>query len=139
MSAINNRGLRLLLGCLIAPLTGGIVLLCISAFGNISEGFWALKMSAIVGYPAMLILGLPAYLIFRKLRWTGLLSYFLVGLLIGATVATVIFSPAILGNIDHWSTSPKSLAPSAAIFVLASIYGALSSSVFWLVARPDRI
>lgn len=139
MSVTGSLSARLLIGILLAPITTGLVFLCVSAFGNLSEGVWALKLSALVGYTAAIVLGLPAHLLLRKLGWTNLLSYLVIGLLIGLVVGAALFSPVFVGNIGLTPSSGKSLAPSAAIFVLAAFFGALSSLVFWIIARPDRI
>ena len=89
-----------------------------------------------VGYPAMLVLGIPSYFVLRKLGWNRVWSYLMVGLLTGAIVAAVIFTPVVMNNL---APDPNtSLAPSAAIFIVAALLGALSGTVFWALARPDR-
>jgi hypothetical protein len=138
MSATSRQGPRLLIACLIAPVTTGIVLLCISLFGNVGEGIWALKLSAMVGYPALVILGLPAYLVFRRLNWVTIWPYLIIGVIIGMIVPAVIYFPgASLSKLASPSRN-ASLEPAVAMFALAAFFGGLSSCVFWLIARPDR-
>jgi hypothetical protein len=128
----------LLLGCLAAPLTAGIVLLGISAFGKIGDGIWALKMSALAGYPAMIVLGLPAHLFLRKMKWTALGSYAVAGLLIGMLMAVAIFVPVVTSGFGLWPSSTGLSGSFVAILLLAAFFGLLSSATFWLFARPDR-
>lgn len=139
MSATNSRALKLLAGFALAPLTPGLVFLFISAIEmKLGEGVWALKLSAMVGYPAMIALGLPAHLLLEKLGWTNLWGYMFAGLLIGTVVAFVVFS--VVGNaIGSISDLEKLRAPSAAIVVLAAFFGALSGMVFWAITRPAAL
>ena len=138
MSAIGRRGLLLALAALVSPLSAGFLLLGISAFGNIGEGIWALRVSALVGYPAMFVLGLPAHLSLKRIGWTNIWGYLIAGLLVGAIVYAVLFSTAIVNNFHLAADSGRSLAPSAAILLLMAFFGVLSSVVFWAIARPDR-
>lgn len=138
MSAIGRRGLLLALAALVSPLSAGFLLLGISAFGNIGEGIWALRVSALVGYPAMLVLGLPAHLFLKRIARTNIWGYLIAGLLVGAIVYAVLFSTAIVNNFHLAADSGRSLAPSAAILLLMAFFGVLSSVVFWAIARPDR-
>jgi len=139
MSAASSAGPRLLAGLVLAPLTPGLTFLLLSAVeANLGEGFWALRLSAIVGYPAMIVLGLPAHLLLRKFGSTGLWGYAVAGLLIGAIVAAVLFSSVIANNFGLAHDPTKSLTPSVAISILAAFLGMLSAVVFWAIARPDR-
>jgi len=141
MSVIGKHTPRLLTGAFLAPLTPGFLLMCLSLlFGKLGEGLWWFKLSAVTGYPAAVVLGLPSYLLLRKLGWSNLWAYLLAGLLIGVLIAAVIFGSVVENNFS-FSVAPqlgKSLLPVAGIFVLAAIFGALSSSIFWLIVRPNR-
>jgi len=131
----NNFGFRFLAGCLVAPLTPGILFFCISLLGNPSEGVWALKLSALAGYPALIVLGLPAYLLLRLLKRTDLLSYVFIGLLIGGIISFILVSPL---GAHVGGTVPIVSFPPVPFLTLAAFFGALSSGAFWLIARPDR-
>jgi hypothetical protein len=138
MFATDRRGLKIALALLIAPLVSGLLLLSVSAFGNLGEGVWALRLSALVGYPAMIVLGLPAHLLLARRGWTSLWKYMLAGLLVGAVVYAVLFSDVVVNNLGLSAHSEQSPAPSAAILLLIAFFGVLSSTVFWLIVRPDR-
>jgi hypothetical protein len=136
MSAIADRIPRILAGTVLAPLAPGILFLFISIFGRVGEGLWALKLSAMVGYPAMVVLGIPAYFLLRKLGWNRAWGYLMAGLIIGTIVAAVFFTTVVMTNLAI--SAHTSLAPSAAIFIVAAVLGVLSGAVFWAIARPDR-
>ncbi len=137
MSAAVKSSLRLWVGFVFAPLTPGLLFLILSLFGNAGEGIWALKLSALVGYPAMLVLGVPAYMLLTKRHWISGWSYTLAGAVIGAIVAAMLFGSVAIRNFSLTPDVGKSLGPSAAIFMLAALLGALSAWVFWLIARPN--
>ncbi|KRE89301.1 hypothetical protein ASG87_02865 [Frateuria sp. Soil773] len=138
MSAATKPSVRLWVGFLLAPLIPGLLFLLLSLLSNPGEGLWALKLSAMVGYPAMLVLGVPAHLLLTKRRWTSGWSYTLAGIAIGAIVAAVLFGSVALHNVSFIPDPNKSLGPSAIIFVVAALLGALAAWVFWLIARPNR-
>lgn len=116
MSAINWP--RFILAILLAPLVPGILFLAFSMFGYPGEGAWSLKFAAMLGYPAMVVLGAPAHLILMKCRWTAWWCYALTGLLIGAIICGLLFGVRVAA--------------------LGAILGALTAAVFWLIAKPPR-
>jgi hypothetical protein len=138
MFTINRPSLRIALAVLISPLSAGVLLLVISLLGSVREGLWALRFSALVGYPTMLVLGLPAHLLLKQRKWTSLRTYMLAGLLVGVVVYAVLFSSDVVNNLHLAANAGKSLVPSAAILILVTFFGVLSSMVFWAIARPDR-
>jgi hypothetical protein len=138
MFVTDRPGLRITLALLVAPLVSGLLLLAVAAFGNLAEGVWALKLSALVGYPAMIVLGLPAHLLLARRGWTSLWKYMLAGLLVGAIVYAALFSDVVVNNWAPSARSGESLSPSAAILVLVEFFGMLSSAAFWMIVRPDR-
>ncbi len=81
-----------------------------------------LKMSAMVTYPAMVVLGVPAHLLLVKRHWTSGWIYTLVGLVVGAGVAEVVFG---------W------FAWNPSFLFLGAIFGALTAFTFWVIVRPD--
>lgn len=138
MSAVGNPSMRLWVGFLLAPLVPGLLFLLLSLFSKPGEGLWALKFSALVGYPAMLVLGVPAHLVLTKRHWTHGWSYALAGVLIGVIVAAVLFGSVAIQNFSLIPDPNKSLGPSVAIFTLVALLGALVAWVFWVIARPGR-
>jgi hypothetical protein len=138
MFVTGRPAVRTVLAALLSPLTPGALLLVVSLFGTVSEGFWAFRLSAFVGYPSMLILGLPVHVILKYKKWTGLRTYMLAGLLVGVAVYAVLFSSVVINNFHFTSDTEKSLLPSAVTLSLVAFFAVLSATVFWEIARPDR-
>lgn len=138
MSAVGKSSVRLWVGFLLAPLIPGLLFLLFSLFHNPGEGLWALKFSALVGYPAMLILGIPVHLLLTNRHWTRVWSYALAGMVIGAIVAAVLVGGVAVKNFSVIPDVNKSLGPSVAVFTLAALLGALVAWAFWMIARPNH-
>lgn len=139
MSAAGKSSVRFWVGFLLAPIVPGLLFLLLSLFSNPGEGMWALKLSAMVGYPAMLVLGVPAHLLLNKRHWVSGGSYALTGGVIGAIVAAVLFGSVAVHNFSLIPDPGESMGPSVMIFIVASLLGALAGWFFWLVARPARV
>lgn len=123
MSATNPVWPRFVLAILLAPLVPGIVLLIIPLFahhglGRPSEGIWVLKFSTMIGYPALIVLGVPAHLVLMKCHWTAWWCYALTGIVIGAIVSGLLFG--------------------VGMGILGASLGALTATVFWTIAKPPR-
>ena len=138
MSVVGKSPVRLWVGLLLAPLAPGLLLLVLSLVGNPGEGLWALKFSALVGYPAMLVLGIPAHRLLQKRRWISGWSYSVAGAVIGVIVAGVLFGSVAIHNVSLTPDPGRSLGPSVAIAIVAALLGALAAWIFWLIALPHR-
>jgi uncharacterized membrane protein YeaQ/YmgE (transglycosylase-associated protein family) len=114
---------RQVVAFLLAPLAPGFLAVITSLFHNPAEGFWVLKLSAMLTYPTMLVLGVPAHLLLVKRGWTSGWIYTPVGLMIGACVAEAVFG---------W------FAWNPGLMFLGATFGALIAFIFWAIARPDR-
>lgn len=87
----------------------------------------------VLGWPAMIIGGLPIHRILLGRGMTGGGVYMLTGLLIGTLVMLAYF---ILAN--GWR-DPVAVFESGPLLLSGPITGALSAFVFWLIRRPDQI
>ena len=89
------------------------------------------KFSAEVGYPTLLVLGVPIYLLLRRLGWTRLGVYVAVGGILGvaAFVGTAASGHLVrtFGILDLFVHLPFSV-----------LSGVIGLTVFWLIARPDQ-
>lgn len=130
MSAITNLK-RLALGLALAPLVPGVLMLALSMLGNPSEGIWALKLIAMIAYPAMLIIGLPLHLLFRGKGRTSVSLYLVTGAIAGAAVAYCGF-PTLQAAASGAPTSS-----STAIAVICAFFGMITAATFWLIVRPN--
>ena len=127
--------LRFIVGFLAAPLASGILFLFI---GKQGEGVWAFTLSAIVLYPAMIIIGLPAYFFLRRLGWIKLWSYMMTGALIGIIVCLFLYSSTLIGNFKIGPAFFGGLLSVLMACVFAAFFGALTAATFRFIARPDR-
>jgi hypothetical protein len=114
---------RQVVAFLLAPLAPGLLVVVTSLFGNLWEGVWMLKFTAMMTYPIMVVLGLPVHFLLVKCGWTSGWIYTLVAIAAGACVAEAAFG---------WSTG------NPAFMVLGAMFGALIAFAFWVIARPDR-
>jgi hypothetical protein len=134
--------LRTVLGFLVAPISPGlmiVVLGAVFAFGKSSEGIWIIKLSAMLGYPIAVVLGVPLYFFFRSRGWNGLLVYTMAGALLGVLIYLITIplggysSNGLPGLSERFSNTALVYIP------LGMICGAVAALSFWLIARPDRI
>lgn len=131
--------MRTILAFLIAPASFGLLLFGLSLFtSSVSEGFPVLKFVAMIAYPMAIVLGIPLYFLMSKIGANGFLSYTLISLVFAALpVAYFIVRPAYLENDGDLSTLVhEARILQMAVLVFASF---LTVSVFWLIARPDRV
>jgi len=95
---------------------------------------WHLKLSASIGYSAAIVFGVPLYFfVLKRKGWKGLSHYALCGLGIGIGAYFIPFIvPIILeGSLKGLKYAIGSTLPFA---FLSMLLGALSASVFWLIA-----
>lgn len=131
MSATTNPK-RLVLGLALAPSVPGLLMLALSMLGNPSEGIWALKLIAMIAYPAMLVIGLPMHLLFQSKGWTSVWPYLIAGTITGAAIAYFVF-PTLQG-----AASGPATASSIAIAAICAFFGAITAATFWMIVRPNN-
>lgn len=123
---------RLAVGFLVAPLLPGVVVVIVGASfnaGKFGEALWLLKLSALVGYSATIVVGTPAYFVLRWRQWNGVGAYLVTGALAG-----ISFSIAVVLALQA-ATFAKTI-PAYALF--SAICGAAAAAFFWVLVRPDR-
>ncbi|HEX8669004.1 MAG TPA: hypothetical protein VF727_11610 [Allosphingosinicella sp.] len=133
-----------LLGFALAPFTGSflygwVVVACIFANGGAAQGssgeillmgsvfaFFAAVVGAMIAYPAMLIVGVPSWLLLRYARAEGAVPYALCGALGGSLM------PPLKRGWSFFGEPPQ---------LHTAIAGALVMLCFWGIAgkrgRPD--
>src|SRR5690242_19709560 len=92
----NSVWLRTVLGFLIAPITPGLLAVMLAApfrvgasgFGlrEMSEAVWMVGLSAVLGYPVAVVVGVPLYVFFKSRGWNGLLVYVAAGAFLGLVI-----------------------------------------------------
>ena len=87
------------------------------------------------GGPVFLLAGLPVHGWLMRRGWTNILAYAALGAAVSGLVVTLtqagVSGPAQLIQPSRWAD----LFSMAPYFALA---GAIATSVFWLIRRPDR-
>lgn len=78
----------------------------------------------VVAYPATLIIGIPGYLVYKKLGLTSFKSYLVGGCILGALAPLAlipIFGIPETLNLNFW------------VFFISSFFGAVTCVTFWLI------
>ena len=122
---------RAALGFVLAPIVPGLFFALPHLWAGDQLTRTRLGFSAAVGYPILLILGVPLYFLFGRRGWTGLPLYAAVGAVFGLVA---YFVAAGSGLLTH-TFGMLALLSYLPIGVLS---GVLALTVFWLIARPDR-
>lgn len=131
--------MRIVLAFLVAPASFGLLLFGLSVFmSSVAEGIPVFKIAVMVAYPLAIIFGVPAYLALSKAGANGFGAYALTSLVFTTLlVAYFIIRPTYLENGGDLSTL-FSVARASQMMILA-FASFLTVSVFWLIARPDRL
>ncbi len=126
---------RTVLAFLIAPISLGLVLLLVWSPGSL--GILNLGMSALIGYPLALVVGMPAYFVMRRMGANGLISYGFMALIFAAIlIFALIVYPVYVENDGDLSTLLLQARISQIAFLTFSSFFTLL--IFWLIARPDK-
>lgn len=87
--------------------------------------------AVVVAYPATLLIGIPGYLLYKKLGLTNFKSYLIGGILLGAlaplSLMPIFGIPETL-NLNYW------------VFLISSFFGAVTCVTFWLITvkNPNK-
>lgn len=139
----NLAWFRTILGFLVAPISPGVLAVVLTALlragldplalNRLGQAVWVIELSALLGYPIALALGVPLYILFRWKGWNGLLVYVAAGAFLGLIVYLAsVFADGLSQLAERFSNTAPSYLPAGVIS------GAVASTTFWLIARPDR-
>ncbi|HTR83796.1 MAG TPA: hypothetical protein VMI56_04925 [Reyranella sp.] len=128
--------MRIVLGFIFAPLTPLLLLLAISlGTGGItlSQSFLMIFVGLPSVYVPAIVFGIPVFLVLRWRRWDGMMAYFGGGAAVGVMLCLVSVAVLALRHVDTglFGRQARGLWPFLIACTLAS------SSVFWLIVRPD--
>ncbi|MGO9443516.1 MAG: hypothetical protein ACLPXB_01925 [Thiobacillaceae bacterium] len=112
---------RIIAAFLLAPLAP-----CL-AQALLMKNAFAIIIYSVFAYPLGLGLGIPAYLVFRRLGWLSFPKVMFAGLFLGG-VGAILIDYVFAGPGASYSI--RLLAPTIVIFAAD---GAIAASVFWLV------
>lgn len=131
---MHGFNIRVGMAFLIAPVAFGILALIVAVIsGNASEGFWALRLSALLGYPVALLTGLPAYLWMAQRRWVGLPAYLGLAVVYAVVLSVWLFLRPALMRPESLNLNALALQSGAVL-----IGCVITLVIFWLIARPDK-
>ena len=112
---------RIVLGFALSPLASGV-------FQAAFMGNPAAFMVVIFSYPFALMLGIPAFMVARRLGWLSPLAVVAVGATLGLLAGVVINYSAGFGFGGY---SAGSIIVG---FLLFAVHGAIVAGLFWLIA-----
>ena len=119
---------RVLGGLVIAPpAAGAIIGLALGLVGLTPAILFAPVIGALFGWPAAIVLGIPAYLLLRRWRLTSWYAYTLAGLLTGLAAAAIAAAAGgLTKNSARMASNSTSFSlPSVATFHEPTICGAV--------------
>ncbi len=91
---------------------------------------YGVMLGLALGWPTMMLIGLPLHgWLLRHVR-TGVLSYVLAG-------AVAAMAPTLASEAVAFAQSPAD-RPAAAVLIFGAATGVLCGLLFWLIRRPDR-
>jgi hypothetical protein len=144
-----KTGGRLFLATILCgPLAGLAIIFIISLIGwlsNLRYGasfmpfsffFSGAIFGAAIGWPAMLLFGLPAHAFLYKRRSHKIGGYLLAGALLGVLATIVITVLSTIGTRDVLGANLLYTGGVFGVILLLASIGA--SSIFWWIRRPDR-
>lgn len=132
---------RVVLGFAIAPLSMGIVFAAFETASGGYLGWWYIRWSVALGYPVALVVGVPLYLfVLEPRRRRSLPVYAACGA--GMGLAAYLL-PLLMPVLLEGSTKGLlyALNNTGRLAMLAMMFGAISASVFWVIAiwrMPDE-
>jgi len=130
-----GRVARTIVAFLVAPLAPGLLTALPDLVRGDPMAWWYLGFAAKAGYPIILVLGLPTYLLLRRWNRSGLSVYLVAGAIWGAAAYLAAFLPGLLMRDAGVS---QAMAATSVYLVLSTVCGVVAAVVFWLIARPDR-
>lgn len=149
-----KRHKRLIIAALCSPIlgalmSGNLVILMsvtseamggpfyLSFYGLELIGFLQIQMlliilGAIIGWPAIILMGLPLHRLFIA-KWAGRLIAYLIGGTVSGFLAWYL--------VGVWETGELYLryADKFVLYVISPLTGLTSALSFWLIRRPDHI
>jgi hypothetical protein len=144
-----KTGGRLFLATILCgPLAGLAIILIISLIGGLSNLryggsfvpvavlFSGALFGAAIGWPAMLLFGLPAHAFLYKRRSHKIGGYLLAGALLGVLATVIITALTTIGARDLLGANLLYTGGVFGVILLLASIGA--SSIFWWIRRPDR-
>lgn len=135
-NGVGMSGMRVLVGFLVAPGVPALLLYLIGLFFVPAwEAAWGPKILVIFAYFIALVMGAPAFFVMRQKGINSFIAYLVMGVLIGLVFYVLFFG---VWALISWQSYPEHalilLKESLRSGVIAVVYAAVASVIFWLIA-----
>ncbi|MBC3919106.1 hypothetical protein H8L32_16565 [Undibacterium sp. CY18W] len=128
---------RILLAILVAPIVPGLIFAIHDLFNTSPVGgAWYFTFSALLGYPATLLLVLPSYWWLSRNRALTLPLFLWLGMILGALVYFLFFFIGLIGA--DFEKVQMGFRSSMGFMLVSSLCGMMVTGCFWIIARPDK-
>lgn len=130
---------RRIIGFIVAPLAPSL------AIALIFDWNFALQYLVAFGYPAVVVTGVPAHLILRRLGWSNGFVYILAGFIAG--IVFEYFYAIGMASLDfgqpepllaRWREAVGTLIHGPELTAIIGGCGAFAALVFYLIAEPVK-
>lgn len=130
--------LRTIAGFVIAPIVpGALIAAVLLALSDSEMAEFVILANVYFGYPVALLIGAPIHFALLRGRLTHRLAYAGAGAAIGAFLYFAV--PALIdGLMALQGVGGGQTMFTANVLPLGMVCGAVATSVFWLIVRPDQ-
>lgn len=131
---------RALLGFLIAPAIPNALILFLAIIqGKLGDGLWWATLMLPVSYITSGVIGAPVVIFLRKISRNGLFSYLISGLIVSLIpISFILIIPWIKTYGLESMFTFEAFSQYKIAFLMVPV-GVIISTVFWFIARPDRL
>ena len=128
--------LKILLGFLVSPAIPALLVYLISCiFDSHSGAAWSAKLILVMGYLAGLIIGVPTYLLLRKINKTSFLAYIVSGLLVGLIFSLIIVVLSVTDAYNYgFEHAVGVFRNTIGSSLMGMVSGAIAGGVFWFIS-----
>lgn len=134
--ARSECSMRVVLAFVFAPLFPGLVLYLFATVTGASGGQWIFTFTVLIAHPVAILFGVPAFLLLQRAHLTSYMAYFISGAILSVIpIFYLVVTPQDIGSYPSGILLNESQLVQVLIILTA---GMSVSSVFWVVARPDK-
>ena len=132
---------RLIAAFLIAPLIPAALAALAVPFAGFDGSFLGpvATIAVLYGYPAIAVIGIPAFLYFRHKGWLRWWQILLAGATIGTLLPIVVVGLLVVLSLSGATANPSNLGElfgeSIAMLCAGAAIGAICAFGFWIIAR----
>jgi hypothetical protein len=131
---------RALLGFLIAPAMPNVLIFFLAIIqGRPGDGLWWATLMLPASYTTSAVIGAPVVIFLQKINRNGLFSYFISGLMVSLIpISFILIIPWIKTYGLESIFTFEAFSQYKIAFLMVPV-GVIISTIFWVIARPDRL